>query len=287
MACRTRNYFLAASLALVLLTTWTESFQQPKLPRTSSYSHTRRSSPPPPPLRPSSFFLTTTSSSTTLPSFSSSSPLRAVSGDNDYDDDDEVTTINIWNKIDAAGQSLKPKAVRSNSKLALAETKSQRLKYILQTCVFYTLFIIYRAYRGFFVILPAVFREVYKKLQTAVDNPYDEENGVLTATTKDDDTNPQSGKVRWRTRITVSVLASIVTASYVLGGALRVLTRFVRKLTQDSGDVSGAFAAAASEQETNEDRIMRFAKKNRINGEGKDPPSSSSSSPSYPSDLAP
>lgn len=165
--------------------------------------------------------------------------------------------------IDDAGLSLKPRAETAIAKLALAETRGRKVKFLVQTCLLYTGFILYRAYRGFFVILPAVFRKVYQTLERAVDSaPFD--NGDVPSTSvsrksdndENDDINPETGKVRWRTRVTVSILASIVTASYVVGGAIRVASRFTRNLLSTS-NVSESLQAAAEEQEENETKIMR------------------------------
>lgn len=167
--------------------------------------------------------------------------------------------------IDDAGLSLKPRAEKAIAKLALAESRGRKLKYLLQTCLLYAAFILYRAYRGLFVILPAVFRSVYERLERAVEAaPFDDGSSSTASKTTasgaaavvDDDINPATGKVRWRTRITVSVLASIVTASYVVGGAARVAARFVSSLAQTSS-VPESFQAAAREQEGNEGKILR------------------------------
>ena len=171
----------------------------------------------------------------------------------------ESTTKSLFRALDQFGLSLKPRAVKAGAKMARSDKKFTKFVYLLQSCMFYSLFILYRGYRGFFVILPAVFREVYRKLETAVDDrPFldDNEGGGIRA---EDDINPATGKVRWRTRVTVSVLASIVTVSYVLGGAIRVLSRLFTSLIQTS-NVSGSFAAAAMEQEANESKIMRMTK---------------------------
>jgi len=175
----------------------------------------------------------------------------------------ESTTKSLFRALDQFGLSLKPRAVKAGAKVARSDKKFTKFVYLLQSCMFYSLFILYRGYRGFFVILPAVFREVYRKLETAVDDrPFldddDDKNDGGGSIVADDDINPATGKVRWRTRVTVSVLASIVTVSYVLGGAIRVLSRLFTSLIQTS-NVSGSFAAAAMEQEANESKILRIA----------------------------
>jgi hypothetical protein len=191
----------------------------------------------------------------------------------------------ILQTLDEAGQSLKPRAIKASAKASLMEKKGKKILYVLETCGLYSLFILYRAYRGFFVLLPAVFREVYTRMSTAVNSPFESTDLEDSGDGYRQDINPETGKLRWRTRLTVSFLAMIVTGSYVLGGAFRVLTMFVRTITQTSS-VSGSFAAAADEQESNEDKIMRMANKQKlINGEQPPPPTSKPSS--SPSDLLP
>jgi hypothetical protein len=186
--------------------------------------------------------------------------------------------------LDEAGQSLKPRAVKASARASLVEKKGKKILYVLETCGLYSLFILYRAYRGFFVLLPAVFREVYSRMSATVDSPFESTDLENSGGGSRQDINPETGKLRWRTRLTVSLLAMIVTASYVIGGAMRVLAMFARTITKTSS-VSGSFAAAADEQESNEDKIMRMANKQKsINGEEPSPPKSK---PSSPSDLAP
>ena len=86
------------------------------------------------------------------------------------------------------------------------------------------MYIIYRGYRGFFVILPAVFREVYRQLE--------ESDLVMDAYGDEEVDGGNSGgevgekkPLRLRTRITTSILTSILTMSYVVSGGIRVLRK--------------------------------------------------------------
>jgi hypothetical protein len=175
-----------------------------------------------------------------------------------------VAKKSLLEAIDDAGLSLKPRAEKAVAKLALAESRGRKLRYLIQTCLLYLGFITYRAYRGFFVILPAVFRRVYERLERAVDGaPFDGDGNseagdadAFGAAAAALDADPATGQVRWRTRVTVSVLAFIVTASYVVGGAIRVAARFASSLLKTS-DVSESLQAAAREQEENESKILR------------------------------
>jgi hypothetical protein len=162
--------------------------------------------------------------------------------------------------IDDAGLSLKPRAEKAVARLALSQSRGRKAGYLVQSSLLYVGFILYRAYRGFFVILPEVFRRVYDRLERAVDAaPFDDSGkskSSSNAQSSAEDVDPETGRVRWRTRLTVSVLASIVTTSYVVGGAVRVGARFVSSLLGTSS-VSESFRAAAVEQEDNESKILR------------------------------
>ena len=119
----------------------------------------------------------------------------------------------------------------TTSKTSVGTRRNNRFKrilYSLQSTILWVLYILYRGYRGFFVILPAVFKEVYRQLG--------ESNLVLDVYGGDDDEKeyavnsnavqqqPQlQESLRLRTRITISILSAVLTLSYVVGGALRVL----------------------------------------------------------------
>ncbi len=137
----------------------------------------------------------------------------------------------FFEKLDLAGLKLKPKAVAARDK-ALEVRKTDKLisfLYTAKACSLIALFIIYRAYRGFFVVLPAVFKNVYLKLELAVDNPFDPSIEL-----RDQDLDPKTGKLRGRSRIVVSLLAGMVTASYVVNGAFRVALKFIRSIIATS-----------------------------------------------------
>jgi len=179
----------------------------------------------------------------------------------------------LLDRLNELGLSLKPNAQQVNLKAASATKRKSQIALKLKACLYWTLYMGYRGYRGFFVILPAVFREVYKKMETAVDfRVLDDEQDKTLDTAGD--VNPATGKVRWRTKITVSVLAGIVTLTYVVGGLARVLMKFVKTMLSSSS-LSGSFSAAADEVEGNEGRLMRLSGKeddddkgtnNNING---------------------
>lgn len=178
---------------------------------------------------------------------------------------DSQPTKTLLQRIDDAGMSLKPRAIEAKEKLTTMRKPSKKLRYTLQSCLYFALFILYRAYRGFFVILPAVFKEVYSTMGKTVQSPFSdlEEPADL-------DINPKTGRLRLRTAVTVSILAGIVTLSYTLSGAMRVLGSFIRTISKTSSP-SMSFLAAANEMETNESKIMNLARKkkksSKINGD--------------------
>lgn len=106
----------------------------------------------------------------------------------------------------------------------------------------------YRAYRGFFVLLPAIFRRVYAKLETTV--------GADLAL-ESEDVNENSARLSsWKTKGTVSVLATVVTFSYFVGGFVRILTKFFGTIGKTSS-LPESFGAAAREAIDHENRIRR------------------------------
>lgn len=154
----------------------------------------------------------------------------------------------LLQSIDNIGLNLKPLALRAhersleystantNAVNGMSQQQDQKQKsqmksilYSLQSCTLWMSYLFYRAYRGFFVILPAVFREVFRKLE--------ESRVVVDAFDDDDDKNDEKEyavrgqleeeqvpePMKLRTRITITVLSSVLTLSYVVAGALRVL----------------------------------------------------------------
>ena len=74
------------------------------------------------------------------------------------------------------------------------------------------------------MILPAVFKEVYRQLEESdlVMDAYGDEEEE-----EDVGNNGEIKSLRLRTRITTSVLTSILTLSYVVSGGIRVIGKFV------------------------------------------------------------
>jgi hypothetical protein len=170
----------------------------------------------------------------------------------------------LWLKVNDVGASFKPKAQEASSRGYVATTKSAQFGYGLKACLYYSLFILYRAYRGFFVLLPAVFREVYVRMEDAMKSSnmalIEAEENELDVTGRAEDGS--SGVVykprqTWRTRLTVSVLAAVVTASYMIGGTVQMATNFIKTLTSSSS-VPKSFEAAADGMVDYESKIGKI-----------------------------
>mmetsp|Transcript_31003 Transcript_31003/g.66436 ORF Transcript_31003/g.66436 Transcript_31003/m.66436 type:complete len:311 (-) Transcript_31003:355-1287(-) len=185
----------------------------------------------------------------------------------------------LLQSIDNIGLNLKPLAIRAHERSleyssnnnnifptngisSEKDVKKSQIKSILfslQSCTLWTLYLFYRAYRGFFVILPAVFREVFRKLeesQVVVDAFGDDENENSAKVEGDADFTSKE-PMRLRTRITISVLSSVLTLSYVISGGLRVLGKFIRTFTSTTS-VESSLEAAADEVVKNEDKLRKM-----------------------------
>eukprot|EP00587_Corethron_hystrix_P009721 CAMPEP_0113299360 /NCGR_PEP_ID=MMETSP0010_2-20120614/1429_1 /TAXON_ID=216773 ORGANISM="Corethron hystrix, Strain 308" /NCGR_SAMPLE_ID=MMETSP0010_2 /ASSEMBLY_ACC=CAM_ASM_000155 /LENGTH=219 /DNA_ID=CAMNT_0000152585 /DNA_START=164 /DNA_END=823 /DNA_ORIENTATION=- /assembly_acc=CAM_ASM_000155 len=166
-------------------------------------------------------------------------------------------TKSFLERIDSAGLRLKTKALTSKSKaMSPGITPVDKTIHTVKACAMISLFILYRAYRGIFVILPQVFRRVFEMLEESVDShPFEDDLDDLEFKTNGDVTL-DSGKVRKRTTLTVSVVATIITASYVLGGAIRVFKSFLNTAIS-SKNIMSSFESAGDEIVSNEGKILR------------------------------
>merc|ERR1712129_618466 len=109
----------------------------------------------------------------------------------------------IPERFNEFGQSLKSRALNARD-TANNLPNSELKQHFLQTskaCAYLSLFIMYRSYRGFFVILPAVYREVKCKLKLAIDNPFDDDS--ISNEERARDVEPKRSKIRIRTSIIV------------------------------------------------------------------------------------
>ena len=146
-----------------------------------------------------------------------------------------------------------------------ATTKNSKFKSILykiQANILWMLYIVYRGYRGFFVILPAVFKEVYRKLEDSdlvVDVYGDDEEDEKEYAVNANAGEKQQPPTRLKTRITISFLSAMLTLSYVVSGLLRVLGKFIKTYTNTTS-VESSLEAAAEEVAVNEDKLRSTLK---------------------------
>jgi len=162
----------------------------------------------------------------------------------------EKSLLVLLNEI---GNNFQVMAQRSTTKGYQSKGQYKKILHAAKACVYYSLFIIYRSYRGFFVLLPATFRQVYRKMEAAMNtgNLSLEEIGF----TENDD-NMRSSSSKWGTKVTVSILTSVVTISYIFGGILKMASKFLQTIAETS-DVPKSFGAAADEVMDFEGRISR------------------------------
>ena len=180
------------------------------------------------------------------------------------------TPTSFLRAVDSFGMNLKPWALSayqrslsySNNEKSIngeedtatgGEDDKQRMKRTsnfksilcrIQSNILWILYILYRGYRGFFVILPAVFREVYAQLNESDlvvdvygDEEMEEKEYAVNANSSSSSSSSSLQKeqmqqpMKLRTRITISILSFILTLSYVVSGALRVLGEYVPRVT--------------------------------------------------------
>ena len=177
--------------------------------------------------------------------------------------------IKLLVKLNDLGASFKPKAQQASLNGSQASTKSARFGYGVMSCLYYSLFILYRAYRGFFVLLPAVFKQVYVQMEDAMKSSnmalIEAEEKELQAEGGGSDGEVYIPRKTWRTTLTVSVLAAVVTASYVIGGTVQMATNFFKTLTTSSS-VPKSFEAAADGMVDYESKIGKISDGTGING---------------------
>jgi len=172
-------------------------------------------------------------------------------------DSNEKSLLTLVNEI---GNNFKTMAQRSTAKGYECEDQYKKIIFAAKACVYYTLFIFYRSYRGFFVLLPATFQRVYRNMEAAMNTGNLSLDEIGFSRNGEDVTSSSS---KWRTKFTVSILTSVVTISYVVGGVLKMASKFLRTIAKTS-DVAKSFGAAADEVMDFEGRISRVGK---VNGE--------------------
>ena len=194
-----------------------------------------------------------------------SSSSAKASSDDDVVMKSPSSEKSLLTSLSEIGDNFQALAQKATAKGYQCEDKVKKILYAAKACLYYTFFIIYRAYRGFFVLLPATFRQVYVKMEAAMNtgNLSLEEIGFSES---GEDSIRSKSTTKWRTKFTVSLLASVVTISYVFGGILKMASKFIRTIVTTS-NVPKSFEAAADEVVDFEGRIGRVGKVNKVNGE--------------------
>ena len=172
--------------------------------------------------------------------------LLASSDENSKADQNEkLTSIN--DLLGELGGSFKSKAKEKGFRAKEASTRKGKIMNALLSSCYYLLFFIYRAYRGFFVLLPVVFKRVYAKLETALEDDADAGS----------DENPRATEcLSWKTRLTVSICAIVFTGSYAVGGSIEMIKTFFQAAlnTKSLPDSLGAVAEAMEGRRDEENR---------------------------------
>lgn len=190
----------------------------------------------------------------TPPSRTSSSFLRAL--------DAFGMKLKPW-ALSATGKSLKYSTINGDADALPLTDKVKSVLHKLEAIVLWVMYIVYRGYRGFFILLPAVFREVYRQLEESDlvvdvygDDELEEKEYAANANDRGESQKLQVREpMKLRTRITISILSMMVTLSYVVSGALRVLGKFIKTFTNTTS-VESSLEAAAEEVVANEN-ILR------------------------------
>ena len=186
---------------------------------------------------------------------------RALDNDRDNDsndaalvaDDAEASSLpEFMRAFDAWGLGLKARAYAARDGAGLAPDGTRALALRCKFAGLLALFIVYRAYRGFFVVLPAVYGEVYAQALAQATEEHVSIRGVEVA----DDIDPKTGKLRLRSRVVMNVGALAFMGALVVGGAVRAPIRIaaacLRKvglLPRESTEATPADRLAAKEKE--------------------------------------
>ena len=163
----------------------------------------------------------------------------------------------IWESVKAMGRrvdqactKVKPTAKQASILYTASTDKWERFGYLCKAFVFYTIYLLYNAVRGITVAMPPVYKQLYAKFSNLVEYPFEEQ--IIMR-----DVNPETGDLRWRTRVNVGLLAGALSASYVVAGAVRVLWAFGGRV-RETRSVIESMEAAVQKQEENESKMKRM-----------------------------
>ena len=145
-------------------------------------------------------------------------------------------------QINALGLSLKAKGIAQKEKMLAATSRVEQGKRLVAAGLLFGVFVAYRAYRGFFVVLPAVFGEVREKVRSGIVEKY----GV------DADVDPATGRARFRSTALMNVGAAVFTAVLLVrtcfDGLAVVLSKLGSGALVSSGDGANAKAPTLEEK---------------------------------------
>ena len=145
----------------------------------------------------------------------------------------------IFARFNNFGLSLKDRSRRQREALKGANLllKLPRGAYVAALSL---AFVAYRAYRGFFVVLPAVYGEVYAQALAQATEEHVSIRGVEVA----DDIDPKTGKLRMRSRVVMNVGALAFMGALMVGGAVRAPIRIAAACLRKVGLLPRAAAEA-------------------------------------------
>ena len=156
----------------------------------------------------------------------------------------------IFARLNNFGLSLKDRSQRQRE--ALKGAGLMKLPRGVYVAALSLAFVGYRAYRGFFVVLPAVYGEVYAQALAQATEEHVSIRGVEVA----DDIDPTTGKLRMRSRVVMNVGALAFMGALVVGGAVRApfriaaaCARFVGLMPRAAAEATPADRLAAKEKE--------------------------------------
>ena len=156
----------------------------------------------------------------------------------------------LFARLNNFGLSLKDRSQRQRE--ALKGAGLMKLPRGVYVAALSLAFVGYRAYRGFFVVLPAVYGEVYAQALAQATEEHVSIRGVEVA----DDIDPTTGKLRLRSRVVMNVGALAFMGALVVGGAVRApfriaaaCARFLGLMPRASTEATPADRLAAKERE--------------------------------------
>ena len=160
----------------------------------------------------------------------------------------------LGRKVDQFCSKVQPKANQATILYTASTDTWQRFGYLCKLLAFYTIYLLYSGIRGIGVAMPPVYKQLYAKFGNVVEYPFEDQ--IVTR-----DVNPETGNLRWRTRVNVGLLAGMLSASYVVAGAVRVVWAFGGRV-RETRSIVESLEAAVQKQEENEIRMKRMG--NRV-----------------------